>query len=78
MKRVKNLFLLFVLVLASNMTFAQVVKLEKNQLNKMHLSSKRLNNLEKRDGNKNAKSQIEPFNVQMIKREEIIIRDSEK
>ena len=78
MKRVRNLFLMLTLVFVSKMSFGQVVKLEKHQLEKVNLTCKRFENFEKRKGNKNVKSAIEPFNSKMVKREEIINIDTDK
>ncbi len=78
MKRVRNLFLMLTLVFVSQLSFGQVVKLENHQKEKVKLTCKRFDNFEKRNANKNVKSSIEPFNSKMVKREEIIIIDSDK
>lgn len=66
------------LVFVSQLSFGQVVKLEKHQKEKVNLTCKRFDNFEKRNENKNVKSSIEPFNSKIVKREEIILIDSDK
>jgi hypothetical protein len=66
------------LVFVSHLSFGQVVKLEKHQIEKMNLTCKRFENYEKRFENRNVKSEVEPFRINMIKRKEIIMNNSEK